>query len=504
MNLKAFCQKNKLTLFQAAVSAATAFAVLAVCSKSSFLYAFNDWVDANCFFTVGKSMANGLTLYKDIFEQKGILLYVIHMLSYFISNDSFFFFFIFEVLAAGIFSFIAYRFLLLYNCKKSSFITVPLFTAFVYSSHAFCQGDSAEEFCLPFLLGVMYLTFKAIKKDKPLNAKQLVTIGICAACVLWIKYTILGFYIGAAIIAFIIIIKNNGMVKVLKSVVYVFLGILIITVPVFIYFLMNNAVGDMVEVYFYDNMFLYSSGGNASIISKLAGLLTNTVNGVLKTYKSNLFIPALSCAGLVCGLVVDRKIAVLNYIFIYSFAALFIFGGGRSYDYYGLPFAALSFYGAVFCTVGLERLSPDKRKIMWRVTVPCVIVLSILIPYFLSDNVGFALINREQLPQYKFKKIIDETSGSGASATLLNYGSLDNGFYTVCDIMPNCKYFCNLNIPLDTIMIEQDKYVADKRVDYIVTRGKKPLNFSGYECISSTSYQYKGGTRTYFLYHISR
>ena len=141
---------------------------------------------------------------------------------------------------------------------------------------------------------------------------------------------------------------------------------------------------------------------------------------------------------------------------------------------------------------------------MWRVTVPCVIVLSILIPYFLSDNVGFALINREQLPQYKFKKIIDETSGSGASATLLNYGSLDNGFYTVCDIVPNCKYFCNLNIPLDTIMIEQDKYVADKRVDYIVTRGKKPLNFSGYECISSTSYQYKGGTRTYFLYHISR
>ena len=37
-----------------------AVAAVSVCSLSSPLYAFNTWVDANCFMTVGKSMLYGL------------------------------------------------------------------------------------------------------------------------------------------------------------------------------------------------------------------------------------------------------------------------------------------------------------------------------------------------------------------------------------------------------------------------------------------------------------
>ena len=36
------------------------YSVLAVCSKSSFLYPMNDWVDVNCFFTVGRGILHGL------------------------------------------------------------------------------------------------------------------------------------------------------------------------------------------------------------------------------------------------------------------------------------------------------------------------------------------------------------------------------------------------------------------------------------------------------------
>ena len=48
------------------------FVILSLTSKCSFLYPFNDWVDANAFFTVGKSMMRGIVPYKDLFEQKGI------------------------------------------------------------------------------------------------------------------------------------------------------------------------------------------------------------------------------------------------------------------------------------------------------------------------------------------------------------------------------------------------------------------------------------------------
>ena len=70
---------------------------LLICTKSSPLYPFNDWVDSNAFFTMGKGMINGKVLYRDLFEQKGPLLYFIHGLSYLISNKTFLGVFIFEV-----------------------------------------------------------------------------------------------------------------------------------------------------------------------------------------------------------------------------------------------------------------------------------------------------------------------------------------------------------------------------------------------------------------------
>ena len=51
---------------------------ITLCSKCSFLYGFNEWVDTNCLFTVGKSMMNGKVLYKDIFDHKGPLIYLLY------------------------------------------------------------------------------------------------------------------------------------------------------------------------------------------------------------------------------------------------------------------------------------------------------------------------------------------------------------------------------------------------------------------------------------------
>ena len=55
--------------------------VLALCSKSSPLYAFNDWMDANIFFTMGKSMFRGKVLYRDVFDHKGPVLYFLYGLA---------------------------------------------------------------------------------------------------------------------------------------------------------------------------------------------------------------------------------------------------------------------------------------------------------------------------------------------------------------------------------------------------------------------------------------
>ena len=81
--------RSKNTLLTISAIIAFSIFVVTVCSKSSPIYPLNNWDDPNCFFTVGKAMANGKVLYRDIFEQKGPLLYMLHELTYFISGKTF-------------------------------------------------------------------------------------------------------------------------------------------------------------------------------------------------------------------------------------------------------------------------------------------------------------------------------------------------------------------------------------------------------------------------------
>ena len=63
--------------------------LMLICSRSSFLYAFNLWDDANSYFTVGKCIFRGFVPYRDLFDQKGIMLYFIYGLSSLISPTTF-------------------------------------------------------------------------------------------------------------------------------------------------------------------------------------------------------------------------------------------------------------------------------------------------------------------------------------------------------------------------------------------------------------------------------
>ena len=169
----------------------------------------NNWVDAQCFFTVGKAIGNGQVVYRDIFEQKGILLYFLHMLAYFVSHTTFIGVFILEVIAGTAFLFINIKILTLYTDVRFALFAGVLCSLSVYTARSFCEGDSAEELCLPLLAYALYLSVKAFKTDKWITNKQLFCVGVVSACVLWIKYTMLGFFIGWIIVPLFWLIQKK-------------------------------------------------------------------------------------------------------------------------------------------------------------------------------------------------------------------------------------------------------------------------------------------------------
>ena len=86
-----------------------------------------------------------------------------------------------------------------------------------------------------------------------------------------------------------------------------------------------------------------------------------------------------------------------------------------------------------------------------------------------SHNFSFHNTKKEDLVQYQFAEIILEKP----NATLLNYGALDGGFYTVTGIVPNVKYFHEPNIKYENypeIMDEQNRYIKEKIIDFVVIK----------------------------------
>ena len=78
-------QWKKVTVYSIFLS----FLFLWIGTKSSPAYPMNDWVDANAFFTMGKGLMNGLVPYRDLFEQKGPILYFVYGIGYLLSHKSF-------------------------------------------------------------------------------------------------------------------------------------------------------------------------------------------------------------------------------------------------------------------------------------------------------------------------------------------------------------------------------------------------------------------------------
>jgi len=174
-----------------------AFLFLMVCSKNSSLYYMNDWVDANAFFTVGKGMVRGIVPYQSLFEQKGPLLYLIYGIGSFIHYQSFLGVFILEVFSFSIFLYFTYKIIILFYNEKSAYFIIPVFTLLLVTLKSFSHGGSAEEFTLPFFMVSLYFLISYLKSEELLLSNKIIfLIGILAGCVLWIKYTLLGFWFG--------------------------------------------------------------------------------------------------------------------------------------------------------------------------------------------------------------------------------------------------------------------------------------------------------------------
>ncbi len=507
--LALWAQRNRLFLYCLFVS----FFVLAICSKSSFLYPFNDWVDANCYFTVGKSMMHGKVVYKDLYEQKGLYLYIFHAISYLISNTSFFGVWLFEVAAGALYLYYAAKIIDMYLPHNLSYVLLPILAVLTFAQASFAEGDSAEEFCLPLLMAGLYYLLKFFRGDD-LSKKELIINGALAGGVLWIKYTMLGFFAGWMLGVFVGFLLRKQVKKAFLACAYFLLGMGIATLPVFLYFLINGALYDLYYMYFYINIAVY--GKVTSSIAVILNTMVTNFGAALNNNPIMLYGGLVFIAGFLCTNKIQRGVwPKISLALIAVLLIMGVYGGGKKYPYYFLIFyvflvLALVAVGKLLVYFAKRGDGESADPVVSEKFKRSVIVMAMLAfmfsstgAYLCSPNKNFMAVQQSQLAQFRFAKIINASD----NPTLLNYGFLDGGFYTASGVVPSTKYFCKINVVDPAMMQAQNAIIRNKGVKFVVIRlnsGEKSANVAylanNYRLVDSVSQIFENKRYTYLLY----
>ena len=140
--MKLIKKNYKIIIFCLVISAL----VLLFTSCNSPLYPYNFANDTNAYFTIGRGWLEGLIPYKDLFDQKGPIVYLIFMIAALISNTSYIGIYILEIISMTVFLFYAHKTITLFIDKKNSLFILPIITVLICTSFAFASGSTAEEF----------------------------------------------------------------------------------------------------------------------------------------------------------------------------------------------------------------------------------------------------------------------------------------------------------------------------------------------------------------------
>lgn len=439
--------------------------VLAMVSRSSPFYAVNNWSDAQSFFLMGKAMAQGRVLYVDAVDQKGPLLFFLHCIANWVQPDGFLGVWLIEVAAAALFLYFARRLFLLCGAGRAAALAPALVLAVGYSTIAFQKGDSAEELCLPLLLGGVVLGLETLRLRRPLTLRLGFALGLLCGGVFWIKYNLCAPFAAVGGVLLVWALARRDWKGLARTVAGGAGGLLTMSLPWLFYFGVNGALGDLWYNYFYCNLFLYSDSARATLAEVLGGMWRNTCSDLRLNWTFGIFAvlgvlwftfgprargeerdAAFWLERLLlplCALALTAAIyGTPHYVPVYYALALVLF----------VPFGFVPPLLAARAVV--ERLAGTGRSGRW--------LWGLLTAAALAAGVGFAWWHtpnrqvfgqrRDEAVQYQFAAVMRRSPDTSYEM----WGVLDSGFGMALDKLQSSRYIGSFNLPLEEI--QQDFY----------------------------------------------
>lgn len=455
VRLKQAHEEGKLNTFYLVIFCILiSFLFLTIFSANSFLYEMNPWTDENWFITMANGILSGKVPYKDLYEQKGPLIFFLFTFATIFKN-AYFGVFLIELLFFTLFMICTYKLARKFLKVGLSLISMILLLILIGSSQFYYYGGgSVEEFSLPIIMWLMLKVYEYIVEKKTLTKKASFIIGILISVIFWSKYSILILPALFLLTYLISSLLRKEYKQLLTNVSIMFAGFMIVSILVIFIFWGLSALSDLFQAYFYDNLIRYKVIANNSLLSFIK---SNLVHFILCGLSIVLVLLKYRLKGIIY--------CTIYLIYILSFTIMgFLF-------YYFLPMVIFEY---IFIVLFFERIFNLKiikktaRFIKSIVLLFCVVFV-FLFSFSLSSSIKLLNYDRDDYMQLLIAD--DIKSLDLDSPTLLCYKMYDHGFYAISNIVPEEKFYA-----LNNFTIEQypelyesfDKAVSEGHSDLLI------------------------------------
>ena len=238
-------------------------AVLLVFSDStSPLYPYNYGIDSAFNRFVGLNILRNKILYKDIWDHKGPLLFLIQAVGAIggTRNAGPSLVFFLQILSLSVSLFFCWKSYTVSDLKNNAFIHYPFFLfASVLSLLVFSKtiegGNLNEEWCLPFISCSLFLFAKYSDSGKNRHPRLYSFVhGVCCGVIAFIRVNNgLPVFCGLAVIA-LRLAKEREWRNIVENILSGILGFSFVAIPVLFYFSANNAFSEMIHATFIHNI----------------------------------------------------------------------------------------------------------------------------------------------------------------------------------------------------------------------------------------------------------
>ncbi|MHA8137858.1 glycosyltransferase family 39 protein [Lactobacillaceae bacterium Scapto_B20] len=460
---------QKLTWPFLLLTAGLSLFITAFITTTSPLFAFNISWDGNTMFTVGKGLWHGLMPYRDLFDQRGPLIYLMNSLAALLSYKTFIGVYLFEALSIFFTIVFAYKIINLRFSRPIAYAASFTMLPIVFNDYFFENGELPESLIMPMVLSLIYIVLKNNGKDE--TNPQLFWQGFALALVFWTKYSLVLPWVAFFGLIAVQSIVNQNWQQLFKRVWISLSGFLTVSIPLLLFYGIMGALRALWRVYFEINIKYYPQSQVLSI------KLFKTLFGFIFRNWRTMSISTIFIIGALY-LIFNRSFKWFPKLIIATgmgFEVIMIAGNANSYRYYFVGLGVYMVFLAFLIAMGLTKLV-DQHSLkpkMVAVITTCLAVGAIFVTnqsyrytVLFPHNQTISTNRKSTEPfQIEFAKIINRS----ADRTVLNYNNLDVGVYTATGTLPPTKYFAKLNLRhYSPLMDSQDRILNQHQAQFVI------------------------------------